>query len=112
MDQHTHQQPDEAKPARPVQANRIITRLNSRLDEKANQLRQAEDREVYLQALTEELEDALTTRVHIIDQIVAENRILRARLGIAEGEPIELTDDEAAEASQAGAEVDEETPHG
>jgi uncharacterized coiled-coil protein SlyX len=100
-----HDEPQQ----RPAQLlEKIIDRLNHRLDEKANELRRAEDRETYQLAVNDTLQDQVAQLTHVIDQVAAENRILRDRIGLPEGEAVELTDAEAADAEAAGAAVIEQ----
>jgi hypothetical protein len=72
----------------------IIRNLNKSLDQRANEVRQLQDREVYLIALIEDLESENTGLKAGIDQITAENRVLRKRLGLDEVGVVDLTDAE------------------
>lgn len=77
-------------------AGSVITGLNRRLDDYANKVRQLEDREVYLQALVDDLEAEAAQHLTALSQLRAENLILRGRLELGETEPVELTDAEVA----------------
>lgn len=94
-------QPEQQTTRRQPQAGTVITGLNRRLDDHANKVRQLEDREVYLQALVDDLESESAQHLTALSQLRAENLILRGRLDIADTAPIELTDAEVASIGDA-----------
>lgn len=95
---HPHPHPHEHEHAPPQQrpsAQAVIERLNARLTEKANEIRQIEDREVFWQALADDRGNELAALRAVADQVTVENRTLRRRLGIPELGALELTEEEA-----------------
>jgi hypothetical protein len=96
VEQHQHA-PEIVQPAqRQPSAEKIIARLNDSLNQRANELRMTQDQLTFAQALVDELMEENTGLKAALDQITAENRMLRARCGLPEAGAIELTDDEAA----------------
>jgi hypothetical protein len=89
---------------RPADAS-IIPVLNGRLNEKKEIVRQLEDHLAFHEAFVNELLAGEAAMTAAMDQISAENRILRRRLGLPEAGALDLTDEEAADLEGTGAQV-------
>lgn len=95
-DNHQHAEAPASRQQRRPSPETIINGLNASLNERASEIRTLQDQLVYQHALVADLEAENTGLTAALDQITAENRMLRARCGLPEAGAIELTDDEAA----------------
>lgn len=95
---HNHDHPqDQVQQSRQPAPGTIIAYLNKSLDQRANEVRQLQDREVYLLALHQDVDNENTSLKAILDQVRAENILLRERCGLPEAGPIDPVEDEAIE---------------
>jgi septal ring factor EnvC (AmiA/AmiB activator) len=93
---HDHPQPAQPQqPERQASNQSMIAGLNQRLDQKMQELRVMENREVELAAVVADMEAELAGMRAALDQVVTENRVLRKRLELPESGAIELSDAEA-----------------
>lgn len=79
--------------------------LNQQLDAKAQEIRNLEANQVARAAFINDLMGENSAMQAAMDQISAENRLLRKRLGLDELGALELTDEEANDFEEAPVEV-------
>jgi hypothetical protein len=95
---HENQNENHPAPPRNPSPESIINMLNSRLNQKAQEIRNLEDGDVYKSALLNDMANENAALTAAIDQVTAENRTLRERLGIDPLGPIEPVDEESVKA--------------
>jgi hypothetical protein len=90
---HENQNENKPVPSRNPSPESIINMLNSRLNQKAQEIRNLEDGDVYKSALLNDITNENAALTAAMDQIATENRTLRERLGIDPLGPIDSVDE-------------------
>lgn len=101
VDSHNHPPVDMQPPpfgGRQPSAGTVIAKLNAKLDEQANLVRRLEDQIVWRDSLIEDLITENTGYVAAIDQMRAENLVLRRRFDLPDAGPLEVADSETTDA--------------
>jgi hypothetical protein len=81
---HGHGGETAVAPQREPNAFTIIRNLNKSLDQRANEVRQLQDREVYLSAIIDDLEAENAALKAVFDKVRVENQTLRQSLDLPE----------------------------
>lgn len=95
MSENHDQQSQDMPSPKQASPQTVITMLNQRLDEKAQHIRRLEDAEIALAALVNDFSNENAAMKAAMDQIAAENKTLRERLGIDELGAIESVDSDS-----------------
>ena len=101
QEQHSQNAVPVVVPPRTASQGTMITMLRQRIEEKMAYIARLEDTEVNLAAVANDLQNENAALIGMLDQVRAENSILRKRLGLDEVGAIEPLEGEGEQAEES-----------